>query len=139
MESHFARNWPEYISAIWKILFVMRPHAEDLDDPLLLQDLVDQPVLDIDPSRISTAQIAYQLLKRRRRLQRIFSQQIEEFLYPGTQTRSGDFPGILLRLASVDQFPTHQSSSPAHSSTGVFIPSMMDSRIPGMESRWSVS
>jgi len=48
------------------ILCVMRPHTEDFDNPLLLQDLINQSVLDIDPVRIRAAQIAYQFLQGRR-------------------------------------------------------------------------
>ena len=29
-------------------LFVMRPHAEDLHDVLLPQNLIDKPMLDVD-------------------------------------------------------------------------------------------
>lgn len=35
----------------------------------------------------------------------------------------------------IDKTPTHQSSSESHSETGVSIPSLIDSLIPGMESR----
>ena len=40
-----------------------------------------------------------------------------------------------LGLLGVNQLPCHQSSSSSHSLTGVSIPSRIDSRIPGTESR----
>ena len=46
---------------------------------------------------------------------------------------------ILLRLLRINQSPTHQSNSVEHSSIGVAIPSLMDSRMPGTERRCKVS
>ena len=38
-------------------LFVMRPHPEHLHDPLLLQHLIDEAVLDVDPARVRARQV----------------------------------------------------------------------------------
>ncbi len=45
---------------------IVRPHAEYLDDSLLLNDLVQEPMLYIDATRVRASQIAHELLKRRR-------------------------------------------------------------------------
>ena len=46
-------------------LFIMGPHADDLD-PFLFQHLIDQAMLNIDAAGISAGQISYQLMIRRR-------------------------------------------------------------------------
>ena len=52
----------------------MRPHLDGLDGLLLLENLVDKPMLDIDPSRERTLQITQQLLVARRALKGILLQ-----------------------------------------------------------------
>ncbi len=53
----------------------------------------------------------------------------------GPQPGSSQLLGVLLRLFCEDQLPVHQVNSVEHSSIGVFIPSRIDSRMPGIESR----
>jgi len=55
-------------------LFVMSPHSEDLDGSYLFQDLIDETVLDIDPTRIGSGKVSDQLFKGWRGLKRIFGQ-----------------------------------------------------------------
>jgi hypothetical protein len=47
-------------------LFVARVHPEHLDRLLLLQDLVDEPVTNVDATRVDAGEIAHELLKPRR-------------------------------------------------------------------------
>jgi hypothetical protein len=46
---------PHLLSA----LLVMGPHSEYLHGPLFLQDLIDQPMLDINTPRVSAIEIAH--------------------------------------------------------------------------------
>jgi hypothetical protein len=62
------------------LLFVVRPHPEDLHRSRLWQDLIDEPVLDVDSSRVSTREIADELLEPRRLLPGIRSKDFEEFV-----------------------------------------------------------
>jgi hypothetical protein len=42
-------------------LLVVRPHADDLDSLFILQNLVHQSMLDVDPAGIGTSKIAHVL------------------------------------------------------------------------------
>ena len=53
--------------------FVIAPHPNDLDDALLFYNLIHQPVLYVDSSGVSAAQITDQFFIRGRRLERIFA------------------------------------------------------------------
>ncbi len=55
-------------------LLIMSPHAKHFDDPLSFENLIHQPVLDVDAARISTAQIAEGFLERRWFAEGIFSE-----------------------------------------------------------------
>ena len=46
------------------LLFVVTPHADDLNNFLLIKNLINTPVFNIYPSGIVTTQIARQLLIR---------------------------------------------------------------------------
>lgn len=60
------------------MLVVMSPHADHLDGVFGLIDLIDQSVLDIDPTRIGSCQITNQFLVTWRGLERILRHEIEE-------------------------------------------------------------
>ena len=60
-------------------LFVVSPHPEDLHRPRLWQDLIHEPVLDVDSSREGAREVAHELLESRRLLPRIRSKDFEEF------------------------------------------------------------
>ena len=50
-EPHRGALWQKRDKAVRLLtsaLFVMRPHAEDFYDMLLLQDLIDKPMLNVD-------------------------------------------------------------------------------------------
>ena len=119
--------------------FVVSPEAENLHHSEVVEDLVDQPVLDVDPARIGAGQVTNQFLKGRRSLIRILSQSGEQEFRLGLETGSRQLFRILLGLPCKDNPPTHQRSSGAQASTGVDRPLRIDSRIPGIESKWSVS
>jgi hypothetical protein len=58
----------------------MRPHPNDLHRLDIIQNLVNEPMLDIDPSGTCAGEISQQLLVWRRTLIGIFSQDFEEVL-----------------------------------------------------------
>lgn len=76
-------------------LLVVRPHAEDLDDTFLRQDLVHQPVLDVDPSRVGAGQVAHELLEGRRTPEGVIGEQLEQRLRPTRERCRGKSPGVL--------------------------------------------
>jgi len=55
------------------------------------------------------------------------------------ETRLCNLFGVFLCLFGKDQLPAYHSTASSHSSTGVFIPSVIDSRIPGIDVRYNVS
>jgi hypothetical protein len=57
---HGLRNASARDSAL--LLFVMRPESQDLEDPLLLESLIDHAMLDIYPAGIRAGKIADKLL-----------------------------------------------------------------------------
>lgn len=57
---------------------VVAPHPQHLDDLLVLYHLVDQPVLDVDASRVRAAQVAHELLIARGRGERVLLEQREQ-------------------------------------------------------------
>ena len=113
----------------------MRPHADDLDDLFIFQNLVHQPVLDVDPAGIRSGEIAYKLLERWRRLEWICLHHLKQFFCFPLQSGIRKFAGVFLRLLGEDDFPAHQSSWSEHALMGTFSPSRMDSRIPGIDSK----
>ena len=120
-------------------LFVMCPHPNDLYNPPVFEDLVHKTMLNIDATRIRSAQITDKLLISRGRLEGINFEDFEQLLGFWFQTRRGEFLGVFLCLFGENKPPFHQESSGEHFSTGVFKPRTIDSRILGMESKYNVS
>ncbi len=112
---------------------------QNLDCSLLGQHLVHKPMLDVDSPGISAGQIADQLFVWRRVLERVFFDDGQELLGFGLQATGGEFLRVLSRVLGVNDRPAHQSSSLEQASMGSAMPSLMDSRMPGVESRYSVS
>ncbi len=83
-------------------LFVVCPHADDLDCLDVIQDLVDKSVLDIDPARACTGQIADESLEWRGRLVGIGRKNLKEFLGAGLEPRAREFLRVTFRLLRVD-------------------------------------
>jgi len=59
------------------LLFIVRPHPDDFDGTLILENLVNETVLYVNSPRIRAVQITDQFLERRRVLKRIGSQYLE--------------------------------------------------------------
>ena len=57
---------------------VVSPHPEHLHSALFLQDLVHEPMLDVDASRVGAGEVTDQLFKRRQRLEGIFGEDVEQ-------------------------------------------------------------
>ncbi len=119
--------------------FVVSPHPNDFHNAAFFENLVHKPMLDIDPSRGGATQISYKLLIGRGSLKRICFKYSEEFLGFWFQTSRRKFPGILLSLFRVNKRPFHQESPVEHFPTGVLRPRTIDSRILGIDSKYSVS
>lgn len=120
---------------------VMRPHAEDFHCPLATQDLVYEPVVNVDATREGAGEIAYEFLERRRGTEGILPQHLEQYLCSRLQTGATQLLRILCGLRREDEPPglAHQSSDSRHSLTGVAIPLRIEARMPGIDSRYSVS
>ena len=116
-----------------KFLFVVRPHSQNLDDLIIFKDLVDQLVLNVDASRISTCEIAQQLLVTRRCLVWIVSKNFKQPLSLRSKSRSCKFLCVPASLSGVYERVAHQPGSLEHFSTGVAIPFWILSRIPGTD------
>ena len=121
------------------ILLIVRPHSKHLHNPLLLEHLIDQTVLNIDPSQTGASQVADQFLVGWRGLERVLGQNCQQGLGFFFQSGGSKFFGILLCVLGVQKLPTHQASSLLHSSGDAARPSRIDSRMPGTERRYRVS
>src|SRR5436305_1129936 len=118
---------------------VVSPHAENPDDSLLLEYLVDDAVLDIDAPGIRAVQVTDQLFVRRRIPERVASQDRQEIFRFAPEPRPGNFPGILERVLGKDDLPLHHLTALALRSSGSAMPFLMDSRMPGTDRRYKVS
>ena len=65
----------------------MGPHAKHLDDPFILNHLIDQTVLNVNSARAGAAQVADKFLEGGRIPERIFGEDVEELLRLLPQTR----------------------------------------------------
>ena len=64
---------------------VVTPHTQDLDDPLIVEDSVDEPMLDVYVAQVRTRQIADQVRRGRRRAVRVLLQKSQNRLRLGLQ------------------------------------------------------
>ena len=117
----------------------MCPHSDDLDSLDVVQNLVDETMLNIDSSGARSRKVSDKLLIRRWDFVGIFGENFEEFLCLGLKTRPRKLFRIAPGLMGIDKRPAHQSRSALHLSAGVFNPLTIDSRIPGIDVRYSVS
>lgn len=120
-------------------LFVMRPHAKHANNTLLRKDFIHETMLDVDAPRIGTGQIADQLFVRRRSLKRIGGEHSEQFQRFWLQAGGSQLLRVLLRMLREDDLPTHHLSALALLPKGSAMPALIDSRMPGTASRYSVS
>ena len=119
--------------------FVMRPHPENLDGPFGIIDLIHQTVLDVDTAGVGTGQIPDELLAGWWGLERILGDDVEQTLGLGFEIRGCNLFRILLGLLGINDGPTHQPGLVEVLPSGTAIPLRMESRIPGIETRKSVS
>ena len=83
--------------------------------------------------------VADLLLKARGFRKRVVAQQFEQQFGLRAKVGLWQLVDIPPGQAVVDQFPFHHFSSRLHFETGVLRPLRIDSRMPGMERRYSVS
>lgn len=122
-----------------QLLLVVSPHAQHLDDFLRIEDLIDEPMLDIDSARVCPGEISDELLVRRRILERVGSKDAWQMLRLFFQASRGEVLGVFLGMFGKDNLPAHHSRPLAQDSTGSFMPDLIDSRMPGTDSKWRVS
>jgi len=84
-------------------------------------------------------QISYQFFKWRWVLERIFLKYIQKLLSLILEIAFCEFFGVFLGVLRIYDPPIHQSSPDSNSSSGDLIPSLMVSRIPGIDNRYIVS
>ena len=113
----------------------MRPHPNDFDGALVLENLVNETVLYVYPPRIRTVQITDQLLERRRVLKRISFQYLEQPLDLRPKIGRSNFLGVFLRLLRKVELPTHQLRVFEDLLSGSFNPLRIESRMPGMDTK----
>jgi hypothetical protein len=137
---HFLLAGDQALSEVWFAqLFVMRPESNYFNRLDVFQNLIHQSMLYVDATGTCTSQIADQFLERRWILIRIQFQDLKQSLGFWLQSRRLEFFSVLLSLFGEDKRPAHHLSSLLHFPTGVLMPSRMDSRIPGMAVKKSVS
>jgi hypothetical protein len=113
----------------------MGPHSDDLYRLKAVENLVDQTVLNADPSRTSTREIAHKFFVRWGIPVRVFAEEIQQATCLRFETGLGDFLRVFFGLFDENPAPTHLPSSSSHFSIGVFRPFLMDSRMPGIDER----
>ena len=84
---------------------VMGPHTQNLHGALILQYLVDEPVLQVDPAGVRTRKIADELFVRGRVLKGILAQNREQRFCLGTEPRGREFSSVPLRLPGENNTP----------------------------------
>lgn len=92
-------------------LFVVGPQADDFHGLDFVEHLIDQPMLDIDSSRVGARQVAHQLFKRWRDFVGIDGDDFEQLFRLRFQARPQKFFCIAARLRCINQLPAHQPSS----------------------------
>ena len=116
-------------------LFVMPPETDDFDGPNVFQDLIDEPVLNVDPTGVRTGEVADEFFIRGRGLVGILTKHGKQGFGFETQPRRGELLGIFLGLACEDDPPGYHANFSRHRETGVFRPRRIDSRMPGIDTR----
>jgi len=113
----------------------MGPHADDFHCLDIIHHLIYKARLDIDSAGASAGKITNELFVWRWRLIGILGQNFQKPFRLRLQTGPAELLRVAAGLISVDQYPTHQSSSFLHFSTGVFHPLIIESLMPGIEFR----
>jgi hypothetical protein len=113
-------------------LLVMSPHADDFYDFRIIQNLVDQPMLNVNAPGEGTCQVTDKRFEWRRRPVGIFFEDGEQLFNPGLEAGSCNLLRIALRMTRENDPPRHHFNTPAQRSTGVLSPFRIDALIPGM-------
>jgi hypothetical protein len=95
------------------------PHPDNFYGLDVFQYLVNQAVLDVDSSGISTGEIADELLIGWGIPVGIIPEDSQQARGCGLESGQGYLFGVFLGLFGENQTPTHQPGSSAHFSTGV--------------------
>lgn len=117
----------------------MRPETKHFHDLIRLEHLINKPVLNVDTARIGAREITDQLFVWGRILVGTAFDDLEQFLRLFLKPGCCELLSVFLGLLGIDELPSQQSNSFEQESRGSSMPAMMDSRMPGMESRNSVS
>ncbi len=118
---------------------IMRPNAQDFDCARSTINLIHQTVLDVAATRIGAGKISHQFFVRRRTLKRIFRDDVEKSLRLRLKVCRCDLAGILLCLPGINDRPAHQPGLVEALLRGSAMPLRMEARIPGIDSKKSVS
>lgn len=102
---------------------------------LVGEDFIDETMLDVDAAGICTRKIANQLFEGRRVPERIVFEDGQEFDHPGFQAACRKLFRILDGVPGKDDLPFHHLSAFALLPSGSAIPCLIESRMPGTESR----
>lgn len=92
-------------------------------------------MLNIDAARVCAGEIPNELLVRRRIRKGITGKYFKQHQRLFLQSGGCQFLCVFLRVLGIDERPAHQRSPFASLLTGVFIPSRIDLRIPGIDNR----
>jgi len=117
----------------------MGSHPDFFNGPQILENLIYEAMLYVHPPRIGTVQITNQLLEWRRISKGFVLQYLKQPLDLRTEIGRCDFLSVLLCLLSKVEIPIHQFRVLEDLMSGSFNPKRMDSRIPGSDTRYSVS
>src|SRR5450759_1956190 len=96
-------------------------------------------MLDVDAPGVRSSKISDELFVRRRSLERVGLEDVEQKLCFAFKPGGRKLASIFLGLPGIGQLPNHQSSSSEQALAGSAMPALMDSRMPGTERRNSVS
>lgn len=118
---------------------IVGPHAQDPHGPLFAEDLIHHTVLNVDPAGVGTSEVSDQLLKGWRILKWVVGKNRQHFLRLGLEPAGGKLLGVFECLLGKHNLPTHHFSAFALFANGSAMPALMDSRIPGTASKYSVS
>lgn len=79
------------MNGTWRRLLVVGPHAQDVHDVAIGEDLVDKPMLNVDASRVAVGRGTDELFVPWRCTERVLGEQVEEPLGPLLQARGCEF------------------------------------------------
>jgi hypothetical protein len=114
---------------------VMCPHAQDTNGFFFCKHFIYETVLNVDAPGIGTSEVTNKLFIRWRILKGIIGKQGQKYLCLCFESTCRYFFGIFESLLGIHKRPTYHLSPFALLASGSAIPCLIDSRIPGTESR----